>query len=67
MLDFLEEFAVVAEEAVDAFFDDECLENADGQMSFADADGTGKQEAAPFCGDGVVRRRIAAPSGVRRS
>ena len=46
MLDFLEQLAIVAEEAADALFDDEGLENADGEMGFADADGASEEKAA---------------------
>ena len=46
VLDLFEELAVVAEKAVDAFFDDEGLENADREMGFADADGAGEEQPA---------------------
>ena len=45
VLDLLEEFAVVDEEAGGAAFGDEGLQDADGEVSFADADGAGEQEA----------------------
>lgn len=54
VLDLLEKLAVVAEEAVDSFFDDESLEDADGEMSFADADGACEQEAATGGGYGIA-------------
>jgi hypothetical protein len=51
VLDFLEQLAVVAEEALHSFFDDQRLEDAHCQMSLADADGAGEQQAVTFrCG-----------------
>ena len=54
VLDFLQELAVVAKEAVDPFFDDEGVEDADGEVGFTDADGPGEQEAAAAGGDWIA-------------
>jgi hypothetical protein len=54
VLALFQQLAVVAEEAMDAFFNDEGLEDADGEMGFAYADGAGEEEAAAFSRDWIT-------------
>src|SRR5579859_5472761 len=59
VLDLLEQFAVVAEEAAYTFFENEGVQNADGQVSCADADGARNQQAASFGRDRIAIHELA--------